>query len=507
MDSPEKTSSGKVEQHVKSRAAEIADSFEWVITALILAFVFRAFVMEAFRIPTGSMAETLMGAHFRMCCPACGYKYNYGFVPQNYGFASDFIPGGLVKSWVSQCPSCGYRRSGEAMPVSYGDRILVLKCVYQYFEPKRWDVVVFRNPLEPQINFIKRLAALPGETVEIIDGDVYINGQIGRKPQQVQDELWMPIYDNDYQPARPSEPFFNGHIWRQPFSTADSNWKIDDANPTRFLLSSLPEQINEMSYDPTVGNEFKTTYAYDDVRDYKHMPYCGDLMVKMYADFESAQGCLGVVLGKYQNLYKGYVDFSGQMVITRTSGDGKVEELARKSLKLTGLSKAVLIKFANVDHQLILQAGNEKLSYDLGRRADDGGQMRTNIEPQVKIFGSGTIGLSHVAVYRDIYYVDVDGPGPSRASAGNPFTLGQDEYFVLGDNSPNSFDCRWWNKPGKGNNGRFYRAGVVPRDYLVGKALFVYWPSGFKPFPGFPFPVVPNVGGMRFIYGGSEKGL
>ena len=49
-----------------------------------------------------------------------------------------------------------------------------------------------------------------------------------------------------------------------------------------------------------------------------------------------------------------------------------------------------------------------------------------------------------------------------------------------------------------------YRAGIVPRDYLVGKALFVYWPSGFRPFDQFPFGIIPNVGHMRFIYGGSN---
>ena len=84
-------------------------------------------------------------------------------------------------------------------------------------------------------------------------------------------------------------------------------------------------------------------------------------------------------------------------------------------------------------------------------------------------------------------------------------TLGKDEFFVLGDNSPNSEDGRWWNQEGMGNNGRFYRKGIVPRDYLVGKAMFVYWPSGFKPFPGFHFGIIPNVGQMRFIYGGADK--
>ena len=228
----------------KTRAEEIADGFEWMITALILAFVFRAFVMEAFRIPTGSMADTLMGAHFRLCCTECGYKYNYGFIPEKYGFPSDSIPRGYLKFSASRCPSCGfYQPSGGAMSVSYGDRILVLKCIYEYVEPKRWDVIVFRNPLEPEINFIKRLAALPGETLEIIDGDVYINGQISRKPEKVQDELWMPVYDNDYQPARPKEPFFNGHIWRQPFNIAGSEWKVDQSNPRDSNLKVRPSRL------------------------------------------------------------------------------------------------------------------------------------------------------------------------------------------------------------------------------------------------------------------------
>jgi hypothetical protein len=73
-DKIEKSSSGRPPQKKKDRAAEIANTFEWLITAFILAFVFRAFVMEAFRIPTGSMADTLKGAHFRLGCPQCGYK-------------------------------------------------------------------------------------------------------------------------------------------------------------------------------------------------------------------------------------------------------------------------------------------------------------------------------------------------------------------------------------------------------------------------------------------------
>jgi signal peptidase I len=280
MWSGKKQKTGSKEAARRDRAAEVANTFEWLITAFILAFLFRAFVMEAFRIPTGSMADTLKGAHFRLRCLQCGYKYDYGL--GNYGLPRDTIPRSPVQPKPSRCPSCGHHQpTGGAMPIANGDRILVLKCIYQFFEPKQWDVIVFKNPLDPSENYIKRLIARPGETVEIIDGDVYINGQISRKPAKVQNELWMPVYDNDYQPVRPEEPYFNRRKWRQPFrNVAGSEWEVDETNPTKFHLDSGPDRINTIVYDTRVGNDFKATYAYDDVRDYGNMPYCSDLMVR-----------------------------------------------------------------------------------------------------------------------------------------------------------------------------------------------------------------------------------
>ena len=219
--------------HRKDRAAEIINTFESLLVAFILALIFMQFVMQAFRIPTGSMAETLRGAHFVLRCPQCGYRYDQGFDPRKYGLPKDTIPSGYIRSLPSRCPSCGHYPSNiRAMQVSNGDRILVLKCIYQFLEPKRWDVVVFKNPVDPLVNYIKRLIGRPGETVEIIDGDIYIDGQIARKPPKVQNELWMPIYNNDYQPVRAYEPTFNGHKWQQPFkNTNNSKWEINRNNP------------------------------------------------------------------------------------------------------------------------------------------------------------------------------------------------------------------------------------------------------------------------------------
>jgi signal peptidase I len=508
--SPDKTSenratAGSAQTRRKDRAAEVANIFEWLITAFILAFVFRAFVMEAFRIPTGSMADTLKGAHFRLRCQQCGYKYEYGYVSRSR--IEDTIPAGGADLPPTRCPSCGHYSSAERVqPVSNGDRILVLKCIYQFLEPRQWDVIVFRNPLDPRVNYIKRLVGRPEEKVEIIDGDVYINGQISRKPPEVQDELWMPVYDNDYQPVNPDQRSFNFHKWQQPFNTANSGWVVDKACPLLFHLDTAADQVNTMTYDTSIGNDFKVNYAYNSISEYEHIPYCSDLMVRFYVSSTNSQGRVGIALSKYETTYEAWIDLGGEMVIAKTEKGSKTTDLVR-----TGpvpINKSALVKFANVDHQLIFQFGSKKLVYDLGRGPEDAGQIKPDIPPQVKIFGSGKLTLSHIAILRDIHYTEaksIRSGEPGRAAQGNPFTLAKDEFFVLGDNSPNSEDCRWWSEPGKANWGQSYREGIVPRDYLVGKALFVYWPSGFRPFAKSRFAVVPNVGGMRFIYGGSNK--
>jgi signal peptidase I len=111
--------------------------------------------------------------------------------------------------------------------------------------------------------------------------------------------------------------------------------------------------------------------------------------------------------------------------------------------------------------------------------------------------------ISHIKIFRDIYYYSsIDGRKIFRASEGSPFTLDKDEFFVLGDNSPASLDSRLWTEPGLGN-GRKYRVGVVPRDYLVGKAFVVFWPGGQIPFKKSPLRLVPYIGGMKIIAGGA----
>ncbi len=468
------------------------NTVEWMVIALILAFTFRAFVMEAFRIPTGSMAETLRGEHYALRCHRCGYRFDVG---------ADSAIG-------PTCPSCSYVLPPDAfVPISNGDRILVLKSIYQFKDPRRWDVVVFKNPSDPIENYIKRMVALPGETIEIIDGDIYINNRIARKPPRVQRELWMPIYTNDYQPspemvsAAVADDRNPGPEWRQPFQNEPGcDWDLNAGSGTVFELNSVPDsRVQTIRYVPLTKDDFKCTYGYNHSRLNYSQPVCSDLMIQYYVINQSRDGVVGAVIEKYVTSYFGRVNFKGTMQVGRLV-NGSFVELATAPTPVTP-GKASQFRFAIVDHQLVLEYGNEKLRFDLGDRPGAMGEISKLQNPQAKIFGTGTLRLMHTGIYRDTYYIS---RGNERAGTGEPFTLGKDEFFVCGDNSPNSSDARLWRQNGKGNNGKTYNAGTVPRDYLMGKAFAIYWSNAFRPTPNI-MPIIPNVSRVGLIYGSSEK--
>jgi signal peptidase I len=111
----------------KSTAREY---FESIVVAVILALFIRTFVVQAFKIPTGSMEENLLiGDHLLV------NKFVYGPTASNLEQA--------------------------VLPI---DTI------------SRGEVIVFKYPVEPERDFIKRVIGLPGETVEVRERKVYING-------------------------------------------------------------------------------------------------------------------------------------------------------------------------------------------------------------------------------------------------------------------------------------------------------------------------------------------
>lgn len=77
-----------------------------------------------------------------------------------------------------------YKIEGQSMQPNFqdGEYLLVNKLAYILNEPARGDVVVFHYPNDPERDFIKRIVGLPGDTVEVRDGQVYVNGAQMQEP-------------------------------------------------------------------------------------------------------------------------------------------------------------------------------------------------------------------------------------------------------------------------------------------------------------------------------------
>ena len=80
------------------------------------------------------------------------------------------------------------------------------------------------------------------------------------------------------------------------------------------------------------------------------------------------------------------------------------------------------------------------------------------------------------------------------------FPLSEDQFFVMGDNSPESSDARLW-LGGDPRTGGKPGGAYLERRLLIGKALCVYWPHSWNRIPGtpIPFPLFPNVEDMRLV--------
>lgn len=126
------------------------ETIKTVLIALLLAVIFRSFAFEPFHIPSGSMKKNLLVGDYLFVS-----KYSYGY--SRYSFPLGIIPieGRIMES-----------------------------------QPKRGDVIVFRLPAQPRIDYIKRLIGLPGDKVQLKAGVVYINGKpVKREPL----ENWVDV--------------------------------------------------------------------------------------------------------------------------------------------------------------------------------------------------------------------------------------------------------------------------------------------------------------------------
>ncbi len=549
----------------------IKDTIESIIVAFILAFVFRAFLVEAFIIPTGSMAPTMYGAHATIVCSDCGTEFAYGL--KDASRSGNSIPS-ISPGDVAYCPNCNHGNSPLAINdnernYESGDRILVMKWQYGYdwlgLGPKRWDVTVFKNPSNWADNYIKRLVGLPGEVLMIADGDVYtvpteslsekafkeLDNQrhlkyefrtgrrtgrmapisretmaelcekmrITRKSRVAQEELWFPVYDHNWPPHQ-----LDGD---QPFWLAiqneQSGWNLSGAT-LRYDGSDLADDYIVLA---SATSRAYNAYNVFLTRDRQVAPQVSDMRVRGVFTPRDPEAKLQIRLEKEGCVFWAELDGRGRVAIYQVddSGASSAKELGSTTVSGIWVDRSALISFEHVDYRVSLKVGGEEVlatsfdpdspSYyapDLKKILNRG---RPSYAQLPRMYGSGgAFELVHVAVERDVYYRS---PDPRRdrfnwpawsngtwGTQGNPILLRSWEYYMLGDNSAASQDSRLWSQAGPHltQRGEEFQLGTVPADQLVGRAFFVYWPSGIR-IPWLPpldrYGIVPDVGRMRWI--------
>lgn len=578
------------------------ETFESIAVALILAFVFRAFVVEAFVIPTGSMASTLMGRHYEVVCERCGY----GPWPVGIPRDEEHNPGRARPVWSPQplpvCPNCnhlmrppqppeGAPEAAEsagasaasaaagfdmnaAMPHG-GDRILVLKYLYEFGSPRRWDVVVFRFPGDPRQNYIKRLVGLPGEHIMILDGDVYVSAdgakwEIARKPRDApgaQAALWNLVHTADHPPKDGDYHPAGVHIAKR-WETAAPAWTGLDSPVFRFasaadgLQVARYSQYRNRNWNPNGGVKSAEDPRGEDVQISDGHAYNGtsndnhtlsrrvvsDLRISCDVVWKAGNGFFQATLTKHHHQFTArlHADGRAELFQSRVAPDGRVApidagRLPDKSVNVgaPAVGRPVSVELVNADYVAQLKVDGTlvgeivyapPLGEGPGRPADPIDLLTTPMDqvfssrhwPRVELAGAAAeFEVRHARIDRDIYYsqleadsVGVEGrEGGGRGTRNRPIRLSDGsrprstrEFFVLGDNSNQSSDGRFWsdsNAAAAAASGRVppYQPGTVPEEYMTGKAFFVYWPSAYSPgnHPWLAWLGIPRAGQWRLI--------
>jgi len=429
---------------------------ECLIVFVSTILFLRAMAVEPFGVPTGSMAPTLIGNHKLLKCPHCGYPVRVGEPsrqPSHYPSVT--------------CPNCGQRNidMNQGVEVS-GDRLLVDKNVYSLRKPRRWEPAVFRCPSDLSKPYVKRVAALPGERVLIRDGDVYVNDHIARKTIAECREARVPVFDIDFPP--------NPNGWSKHWSLEQHG--NGSAGGEKSGDGSLVVGERELRLDASQAGKAQAWADYRHRRDEREevirdsFVYNGqsgedrttsvhDFFVEFEVEIVGGAGSFLCRMfdGKDQLIAAipvGAGDKREEMQL-KHEGMGIVRTAQRHSLRQ---GKKYRVEMAFVDRRISLAIdGSEPFrAFDL-----EPAHGRADVISPVALGAAGVSAVvRQVKLYRDIYY-----RSSGKNAVDQPLQLGQDEYFMLGDNSGNSDDSRSWPIPG------------VPERNFLGKPFLLHQPS------------------------------
>ena len=527
------------------------ETLQSLVIAFVLAMTFRGFVTEGFVIPTGSMAPTLLGEHRRFHSRQTGatFPIDARIDPKGREIYDPKLGSGSV------IPRSDRGQPGQSM----GDRILVLKSLYPFYAPKRYDVVVFKNPTNPDgddENYIKRLVGLPNEKLLLADGDVFVGEvnsdtrdlKIARKPEHVQRAVWQSIYNSEYEPLRPQDldrpfsPPFEGIGWN---TDAGRSYRCDSPDPStlEWDVDGIPlndwTSYDMLMYSPRVRpspNSRTPVFNVSDLRvsagivaDQPGFETTFELMTRGYRfEFRLQQR---QDLGEYEAVVQMTpIDNDGQPI-------GAPTHHSSQRISLPRPGRVVNVEFWHVDQSLAIYLNGKRVvgpleydwdpqlrmenAYQLGY--DEVLDMLPRLEANPATlrwhFQGSPVTLYRVRVDRDLYYQpskirSFSHKNPELAKYASlletgtpafgthpdkPAVLGPDHFLMLGDNSPFSSDSRLWGSPHALVAAQIDDAPfLVNRKLLLGKAWVVYFPAPYSLKEG-GRGAIPDFGRLRFI--------
>jgi len=326
-----------------------------------------------------------------------------------------------------------------------GDKVLVYKKPFLFREPRRWEIVAFRRDGMPHA-IVKRIAGLPGESLWIGDGDVYIDGEIARKPWSVQRTMLIPVYDQGIG----REPLTRAF---EPSSTVDIGWNSRDGSLV------VPPGA---AVDFVLRDEVRDSYVDDRGRWRSWRNPVGDLLIEVEVTPASGAGAVVLGLRREGARFELTVPVGGGPAVLDGGSEGAVLLEHGDALRA---GERHTVRFSNIDLRLRLRIDDEDLyTQDLAPIVQgSAAERRTGASFGVR---GGGIRIHDVRLYRDVYYTS-----QGQCAVDVPVLIPGDgadrRFFVLGDNSVKSKDSRCWGDP---------HEATIPFDHLIGVPVAIFWP-------------------------------